>query len=119
MDDPDITIEEYIQLENERALRNGKEYNWETATYVIVYNDAWASKSSFSSEPTISPQHVNEVDLKDETSFSKYDDEEYNDDDDDKIAHGSQYGEPSGQLNKLVGMLIFWNYMCDVVMLEF
>nr|GFA63862.1 hypothetical protein [Tanacetum cinerariifolium] len=66
MDDPDITMEEYVQLETERALRNGKEYNWEIATY------------GFSSEPTISPQHVDEVDLKDETSFPEYDDEEYN-----------------------------------------
>ncbi|GKF73094.1 hypothetical protein Tco_0219426, partial [Tanacetum coccineum] len=41
MDDPDITMEEYVQLETERALRNA-----------IVYNDALASKSDFSSEPT-------------------------------------------------------------------
>ncbi|GJS41313.1 hypothetical protein Tco_0566356 [Tanacetum coccineum] len=92
MDDPDITMEEYVQLETERALRNGKEYNRETATYgkilydenvhylrffeiefpVIVYNDAWAFNSRFSSEPTVSPQHFDEVDLKDETSLSEY-----------------------------------------------
>nr|GEU56223.1 hypothetical protein [Tanacetum cinerariifolium] len=72
MDDPDITIKEYVQLETERALRNGKVYNWETATYgkiwydedvhylrfvetkftAIIYNDALASTSGFSSEPT-------------------------------------------------------------------
>ncbi|GKD80163.1 hypothetical protein Tco_1342784, partial [Tanacetum coccineum] len=72
MDDPDITMEEYVQLETKRALRNGKVYNWETTTYgkiwydedvhylklfemefpAIVYNDASASKSGFSSEPT-------------------------------------------------------------------
>ncbi|GJW88932.1 retrovirus-related pol polyprotein from transposon TNT 1-94 [Tanacetum coccineum] len=45
MDDPDITIEEYVQLETERALR--KEFP------AIVYNDAFASKSGFSSEPTV------------------------------------------------------------------
>ncbi|GKA76928.1 hypothetical protein Tco_0783389 [Tanacetum coccineum] len=98
IDDPDITIEEYVQLETERALRNGKVYNWETTTYgkiwydedihclrffetefpVIVYNDALSSKSDFSSEPTVSPQHVDEVNLKSETSFSEYDGEEYN-----------------------------------------
>ncbi|GJS99649.1 hypothetical protein Tco_0820819 [Tanacetum coccineum] len=33
MDDPDITIEEYIQLEAEKACRRGQEFNWETATY--------------------------------------------------------------------------------------
>ncbi|GJV80463.1 hypothetical protein Tco_1516333 [Tanacetum coccineum] len=72
MDDPDITMEEYVQLETKRALRNGKVYNWETATYgkiwydkdvhylrsfetefpAIVYNDALASTSDFSSDPT-------------------------------------------------------------------
>nr|GEY50403.1 hypothetical protein [Tanacetum cinerariifolium]GEY53783.1 hypothetical protein [Tanacetum cinerariifolium]GEY69025.1 hypothetical protein [Tanacetum cinerariifolium] len=81
MDDPDITIEEYVQLETERALKNGKVYNWKTATYgkiwydeddhylrffetefpAIVYNDALASKLDFSSEPTVSPQHVDEL----------------------------------------------------------
>ncbi|GJS07063.1 hypothetical protein Tco_0363859, partial [Tanacetum coccineum] len=49
-DDPDITIKEYVQLETERALRNA-----------IVYNDALASKLDFSSEPTVSPQHVDEI----------------------------------------------------------
>ncbi|GJS41519.1 hypothetical protein Tco_0566562 [Tanacetum coccineum] len=67
MDNPDITMEEYVQLEIERALRNA-----------IVYNDAWASKSGFSSELTVSPQHVDEVNLKDKTSLSEYNDEEYN-----------------------------------------
>ncbi|GJW99724.1 hypothetical protein Tco_0183638 [Tanacetum coccineum] len=28
MGDLDITMEEYVRLETERALRNGKEYNW-------------------------------------------------------------------------------------------
>ncbi|GJS92248.1 putative reverse transcriptase domain-containing protein [Tanacetum coccineum] len=64
MDDPDITIEEYIQLEDEKARRRGQEFNWETATYgkvsyfedidyfkdfenefqAIVYKDALASE---------------------------------------------------------------------------
>ncbi|GKG44928.1 hypothetical protein Tco_0495006, partial [Tanacetum coccineum] len=33
MDDPDITMEEYIQLEAKKARRQGQEFNWETATY--------------------------------------------------------------------------------------
>ncbi|GJT17623.1 hypothetical protein Tco_0876329 [Tanacetum coccineum] len=33
MDDPNITMEEYIRLEEEKACRCGKVYNWETATY--------------------------------------------------------------------------------------
>ncbi|GKD51670.1 hypothetical protein Tco_1280646, partial [Tanacetum coccineum] len=64
IDDPDITIKEYIQLEDEKARRRGQEFNWETATYgkvsyfedidyfkdfenefqAIVYKDALASE---------------------------------------------------------------------------
>nr|GEU66813.1 gibberellin 3-beta-dioxygenase 1 [Tanacetum cinerariifolium] len=33
MDDPTITMEEYIMLEEEKACRRGKVYNWKTATY--------------------------------------------------------------------------------------
>ncbi|GJX65195.1 hypothetical protein Tco_0299538 [Tanacetum coccineum] len=98
MDDPDITMEEYVRLETEKALRKGKVYNWETSTYgkiwydedvyylrffdeefpAIINNDALASKLGFSSEPTISPQHIDEINLKNETSLSEYDDEKYN-----------------------------------------
>ncbi|GJT10608.1 hypothetical protein Tco_0857650 [Tanacetum coccineum] len=44
----------------------------------IVYNDALTSKSDFSTEPTLCPQHIDEFDLKDETSLSEYDEEEQN-----------------------------------------
>ncbi|GJU25689.1 hypothetical protein Tco_1164310 [Tanacetum coccineum] len=166
-DDPNITMEEYIRLEEEKARRRGKVYNWETATYAtlsyettvsslndnkidfrisfdesddedytviydknsfsykiisandlktdpendnkvnmpsfpspeltvsyfddldffkdfeneflaIVYNDALTSKSDFLTEPTLSPQHIDGFDLKDETSLSEYDEEEQN-----------------------------------------
>nr|GEW12076.1 hypothetical protein [Tanacetum cinerariifolium] len=33
MDDPNITIEEYIRLEEEKAQKCGKVFNWETAKY--------------------------------------------------------------------------------------
>ncbi|GKG24675.1 hypothetical protein Tco_0395303, partial [Tanacetum coccineum] len=33
MDDPNITMEEYIRLEEEKVPRHGKVYNWETAKY--------------------------------------------------------------------------------------
>ncbi|GKC25545.1 hypothetical protein Tco_1027695 [Tanacetum coccineum] len=33
MDNPNITMEEYIRLEEEKARKRGKVYNWETATY--------------------------------------------------------------------------------------
>ncbi|GJU38606.1 hypothetical protein Tco_1191563 [Tanacetum coccineum] len=39
----------------------------------IVYNDALTSKSNFLTEPIISPQHIDEFDLKNETSLSKCD----------------------------------------------
>ncbi|GJW72378.1 hypothetical protein Tco_0129295 [Tanacetum coccineum] len=38
MDDPNITMEEYIRLEEEKARRRGKVYNWETATYELRIN---------------------------------------------------------------------------------
>ncbi|GJS26152.1 hypothetical protein Tco_0486772 [Tanacetum coccineum] len=111
MDDLDITMEEYLQLETERALKNGKEYNRKIATY------------GFLSEPTVSPQHVDEVDLKDETSLLEYDDEEYNVSIRRILVYG--YGVstsctvlgPSEQKDEFGGMLIFWDSMCVVVML--
>ncbi|GKB81320.1 hypothetical protein Tco_0948215 [Tanacetum coccineum] len=124
MDDPNITMEEYIRLEEEKARRHGKVYNWETATYgktwdnedvhdlvlisfdesddedcmptvsyfndldyfndfenefpAIVYNDALTSKSDFLTEPTLSPQHIDEFDLNDEASLSECDEDEQN-----------------------------------------
>ncbi|GKA66410.1 hypothetical protein Tco_0766218, partial [Tanacetum coccineum] len=44
----------------------------------IVYNDAQTSKSDSLTEPILSPQHIDEFDLNDETSLSKYDEEEQN-----------------------------------------
>ncbi|GJX57989.1 hypothetical protein Tco_0289379 [Tanacetum coccineum] len=38
----------------------------------IVYNDALTYKSNFLTEPTLSPQHIDEFDLKDETSLFEY-----------------------------------------------
>ncbi|GJU41535.1 RNA-directed DNA polymerase, eukaryota [Tanacetum coccineum] len=40
IDDLNITMEEYIRLEEEKACRRGKMYNWETATYgKILYDE--------------------------------------------------------------------------------
>ncbi|GJQ92988.1 putative reverse transcriptase domain-containing protein [Tanacetum coccineum] len=44
----------------------------------IVYNDALTSKSDFLTKPTVSPQHIDEFNLKDETSLSECDEEEQN-----------------------------------------
>ncbi|GJV68725.1 hypothetical protein Tco_1484234 [Tanacetum coccineum] len=43
-----------------------------------IYNDALTSKSDFLTEPTVSPQHINEFNLKDETSLFECDEEEQN-----------------------------------------
>ncbi|GKD37078.1 hypothetical protein Tco_1257285 [Tanacetum coccineum] len=44
----------------------------------IVYNDAQTSKLDFLTKPTLSPQHINEFNLLDETSLSECDEEEQN-----------------------------------------
>ncbi|GKC31110.1 hypothetical protein Tco_1038404, partial [Tanacetum coccineum] len=44
----------------------------------IVYNDALTSKSDLFTEPTISPRHIDEFDLKDETALSECDEKEQN-----------------------------------------
>nr|GEX96891.1 hypothetical protein [Tanacetum cinerariifolium] len=65
MDDPNITMEEYIMLEEEKDRRCCKVYNWETATY-----------ETFSYEPTVSSLN-NEIDFR--ISFDESDDEDYTD----------------------------------------
>ncbi|GJV91817.1 hypothetical protein Tco_1539630 [Tanacetum coccineum] len=44
----------------------------------IVYNDAPTSKSDLLTKPIFNPQHIDEFDLNDETSFYEYDEEEQN-----------------------------------------
>ncbi|GJW42069.1 hypothetical protein Tco_0070868, partial [Tanacetum coccineum] len=39
MDYPKITMGEYIRLEEEKARRRGKVYNWETATYDKIWDN--------------------------------------------------------------------------------
>ncbi|GKB40762.1 hypothetical protein Tco_0885704 [Tanacetum coccineum] len=95
MDDPNITMEEYIRIEEEKARRRGKVYNWETATYgkiwdnedvhdlgsvetefpAIVFNDTLTSEATLSCEPTVSSLNDNEIDFR--ISFDESDDEDY------------------------------------------
>ncbi|GJS62299.1 hypothetical protein Tco_0657083 [Tanacetum coccineum] len=95
MDDPNITMEEYIRLEEENARRHGKVYNWETATYgkiwydedvynlrsveteflAIVFDDAFKSEVTLFCEPTVSPLIDNNIDFR--ISFDESDDEDY------------------------------------------
>ncbi|GJV88840.1 hypothetical protein Tco_1532778 [Tanacetum coccineum] len=67
MDDPNITMEEYIRLEEEKAC------NWETATY--VFNDALTSEVALSCETMVSPLNDNQIDFR--ISFDESDDEDY------------------------------------------
>ncbi|GJY17881.1 hypothetical protein Tco_0389372 [Tanacetum coccineum] len=93
MDNPNITMEEYIRLEEEKARRRGKVYNWETGTYgkiwdnedvhdlgsvetefpSIVFNDTLTSETTLSCEPTVSSLN-NEIDFR--ISFDESDDED-------------------------------------------
>ncbi|GJZ05804.1 hypothetical protein Tco_0539597 [Tanacetum coccineum] len=95
MDNPNITMEEYIRLEEEKARRRGKVYNWETATYgkiwdnedvydlrsvetefpAIVFNDTLTSEIALSCEPTVSSLNNNEIDFR--ILFDESDDEDY------------------------------------------
>ncbi|GJW42075.1 hypothetical protein Tco_0070874 [Tanacetum coccineum] len=95
MDDPNITMKEYIRLEEEKAHRRGQVYNWESATYgkigydkhihdlifvetefsSIVFNDALTSKEMLTCEPTVSPLNDNKIDFR--ISFDEFDDEDY------------------------------------------
>ncbi|GKB29053.1 hypothetical protein Tco_0868454, partial [Tanacetum coccineum] len=52
--------------------------DFEKEFLAIVYNDAQTSKLDFLTEPTLSPQHIDEFNLKDETSLSECDEEEQN-----------------------------------------
>ncbi|GKE27629.1 hypothetical protein Tco_1443013, partial [Tanacetum coccineum] len=42
----------------------------------IVYNNALTSKLDSLTEPEVSPHHIDELDLKNDTSLSKHDEEE-------------------------------------------
>ncbi|GJU05834.1 hypothetical protein Tco_1122264 [Tanacetum coccineum] len=64
MDDPNITMEEYIRLEEEKARRRA-----------IVFNDELTSEKALSCEPTISSLNNNEIDFR--ISFDEPDDEYY------------------------------------------
>ncbi|GJW66284.1 hypothetical protein Tco_0120708 [Tanacetum coccineum] len=133
MDNPNITMKEYIRLEEEKAHRRAIVFNntltseaailceptvsslnineidfrilfdefddedctspnptvsyfddldffkdFENEFPAIVYDDAQTSKSNLLAEPILNPQHIDEFNLKDETSLSECDEEEQN-----------------------------------------
>nr|GEU50388.1 RNA-directed DNA polymerase, eukaryota, reverse transcriptase zinc-binding domain protein [Tanacetum cinerariifolium] len=79
MDNPNINVEEYIRLEEEKARRHSKVYNWETAKHdkigydedvhdlrsvetefpAIVFNDALTFEVTLSCKPMVSPLNDN------------------------------------------------------------
>ncbi|GJW19154.1 hypothetical protein Tco_0026590 [Tanacetum coccineum] len=135
MNDPNITMEEYIRLEEEKAQSRSETFNWKTGTFgrirnyyeeerfmnfeeefpaivfrkikedgngnmptppkptvdyfddldyfkdfenefpAIVYNDGLMSKSDLGTKPLVISECINEFNLIDETSLSKYDEE--------------------------------------------
>ncbi|GKE90765.1 hypothetical protein Tco_1571860 [Tanacetum coccineum] len=94
MDDPNITMEEYIKLEEEKARRRGKVYNWETSTRgkiwdnedvhdlrsvetefpTIVFNDTLTSEAGLSCEPMVSSLNNDEINFR--MSFDEFDDKD-------------------------------------------
>ncbi|GJY85416.1 reverse transcriptase domain-containing protein [Tanacetum coccineum] len=95
MEDPNITMEEYIRLEEEKAQKCGKVFNWKTTKYgkiwydedvhelrsvktefpAIVFNDELSSEKTLPCEPTVSSLNDNEIDFR--ISYHESDDEYY------------------------------------------
>ncbi|GJU12419.1 hypothetical protein Tco_1134815 [Tanacetum coccineum] len=93
MDDPNMTMEEYIKLEEEKARRRGRVFNWQTATYrkirvdddlhdlnsmeaeflAIVINDAFAPQDTLQCKSQVSTLNNDEIDFR--ISFDESDDE--------------------------------------------
>ncbi|GJS39296.1 hypothetical protein Tco_0564339 [Tanacetum coccineum] len=94
MDDPNITMEEYIRLKEVKARKRGKVFSWETAKYgkiwydedihdlrsvetefpAIAFNDGVSSEKTLSCKPTVSSLN-DEIDFR--ISFDDFDDEDY------------------------------------------
>ncbi|GJU80428.1 hypothetical protein Tco_1282793 [Tanacetum coccineum] len=95
MDDPNLTMEEYIRLEEEKAHKREKVFNWQTATYgkirvdddlhnfssveaefpAIVINDAVAPQDEIQCKSQVSTPVNDEIDFR--ISFDESDDEDY------------------------------------------
>ncbi|GJR05603.1 hypothetical protein Tco_0528587 [Tanacetum coccineum] len=79
-DNDKVNMPSFPPPEPEVSYSNDLEFfkDFENEFPAIVYNDALTSKLDFLTEPTVSPQHIDEFDLKDETSLSECDEEEQN-----------------------------------------
>ncbi|GJX78213.1 hypothetical protein Tco_0325024 [Tanacetum coccineum] len=94
MDDPNIIMEEYIMLKEEKARKHGRVFNWETAKYgkiwydedihdlrsvetefpAIAFIDEVSSEKTLSCEPTVRSLN-DENDFR--VLFDDFDDEDY------------------------------------------
>ncbi|GJY80110.1 hypothetical protein Tco_0492861 [Tanacetum coccineum] len=93
MDDPNITMEDYIRLEKEKAQRHCRTFNWQIATFGKVENyededDCFIdfetefpatvfdnTLTALPSEPTVCPLNENKIDFR--ISLDESDDEDY------------------------------------------
>ncbi|GKA49743.1 zinc finger, CCHC-type containing protein [Tanacetum coccineum] len=96
MDDPNITMEEYIRIEEEKARRHNSENDnmplspnltvdylddldyfkdFENEFPAIVYNNGLTSKSDLEINPLVSSERINKFNLIDKASLSEYDEE--------------------------------------------
>ncbi|GKA75364.1 hypothetical protein Tco_0781742 [Tanacetum coccineum] len=95
MDDLNMTMEEYIKLEEEKSHRHGRVFNWQTATYgkiridddlhdlssveaeflTIVINEAFAPQDALQCKSQVSTPFNDEIDFR--ISFDESDDEDY------------------------------------------
>ncbi|GKC43266.1 hypothetical protein Tco_1060988 [Tanacetum coccineum] len=96
MDNPNITMKEYIRLQEEKALSRGETFNWQTATFekvkyyededdcftdfetefpAIVFDNTLTSDAALSYEPMVSPPNKNEIDFR--ISLDESNDEDY------------------------------------------
>ncbi|GJW69241.1 hypothetical protein Tco_0123665 [Tanacetum coccineum] len=95
MDNPNLTMEEYIRPEEEKARKHGKVFNWQTTTYgkiridddlhdlsfvedefpAIVINDAFATHDALQYKSQVSTPVNDEIDFR--ISFDEFDDEDY------------------------------------------
>ncbi|GJX60277.1 hypothetical protein Tco_0291667 [Tanacetum coccineum] len=79
-DNEKVNMPSFLSSEPEISYFNDLDLfkDFENEFPAIVYNDALTSKLDLLTEPTISPRHIDEFDLKDETSLSECDEKEQN-----------------------------------------
>ncbi|GKD74589.1 hypothetical protein Tco_1332871 [Tanacetum coccineum] len=95
MNNPNLTMEEYVRLKEEKARKHGKVFDWQTATYrkimvdddfydlrsmeaefpAIVINDDFAPKDTLQYKSQVSIHVNDEIDFR--ISFDESDDEDY------------------------------------------